>query len=125
VFYGRVGTSLVAPGSGQHNVAVVPRCHVAGGPVIGLMARFASHKIRGHGMPEAIESILLGSILLGSSLLGSSLLGSSLLGGSKIVARVAGLKLVSAAIAIVGSRNTDLYGCDAANSDASDATVRQ
>ncbi|HEY1569884.1 MAG TPA: hypothetical protein VGG05_00965 [Pseudonocardiaceae bacterium] len=28
--------------------------------VIGLMARFGSEKIRGHGMPEAIESILIG-----------------------------------------------------------------
>lgn len=31
-----------------------------GGLVIGLMARFGSEKIRGHGIPEAIESILFG-----------------------------------------------------------------
>ena len=31
-----------------------------GGLVIGLMARFGSEKIRGHGIPEAIEAILLG-----------------------------------------------------------------
>lgn len=32
-----------------------------GGLVIGLMARFGSEKIRGHGIPEAIEAILIGS----------------------------------------------------------------
>lgn len=31
-----------------------------GGLVIGLMARFGSEKIRGHGIPEAIEAILYG-----------------------------------------------------------------
>src|ERR1700722_8011154 len=29
--------------------------------IIGLMARFGSEKIRGHGIPEAIEAILIGS----------------------------------------------------------------
>ncbi|HUB12151.1 MAG TPA: chloride channel protein [Acetobacteraceae bacterium] len=33
---------------------------VAGSLVVGLMARFGSEKIRGHGIPEAIEAILLG-----------------------------------------------------------------
>jgi len=36
---------------------VVP---VAGALIIGLMARYGSEKIRGHGIPEAIEAILLG-----------------------------------------------------------------
>jgi CIC family chloride channel protein len=31
-----------------------------GGLAIGLMARFGSEKIRGHGIPEAIEAILIG-----------------------------------------------------------------
>jgi H+/Cl- antiporter ClcA len=31
-----------------------------GGLLIGLMARFGSEKIRGHGIPEAIEAILIG-----------------------------------------------------------------
>ncbi|WP_407181098.1 chloride channel protein [Bradyrhizobium sp. STM 3562] len=31
-----------------------------GGLIIGLMARFGSEKIRGHGIPEAIEAILIG-----------------------------------------------------------------
>jgi H+/Cl- antiporter ClcA len=33
---------------------------VLGGLVIGLMARYGSEKIRGHGIPEAIEAILIG-----------------------------------------------------------------
>src|ERR1700723_4733393 len=32
---------------------------VVGGLLVGLMARFGSDKIRGHGIPEAIEAILL------------------------------------------------------------------
>jgi len=38
-------------------VTIVP---VAGALIIGLMARFGSEKIRGHGIPEAIEAILYG-----------------------------------------------------------------
>jgi len=38
-------------------VIVVP---VIGGLIIGLMARFGSEQIRGHGIPEAIETILFG-----------------------------------------------------------------
>lgn len=33
---------------------------VVGGLVIGLMARYGSEKIRGHGIPEALEAILFG-----------------------------------------------------------------
>src|SRR6185295_7570984 len=36
---------------------VVP---VIGGLIIGLMARYGSEKIRGHGIPEALEAILFG-----------------------------------------------------------------
>ena len=80
VFYQRLGTRLVAPGMGHHNPAVILLAPILGGLVIGLMARYGSEKIRGHGMPEAIESILLG--------------------GSKIAPRVAALKPVSSAVAI-------------------------
>src|SRR5205823_10355704 len=31
-----------------------------GGLLIGLMARYGSDRIRGHGIPEAIEAILIG-----------------------------------------------------------------
>jgi H+/Cl- antiporter ClcA/CBS domain-containing protein len=80
VFYQRFATGLVAPGAVHHNPALVLLAPVAGGLVVGLMARFGSEKIRGHGMPEAIESILMG--------------------GSKVAPRVALLKPVSSAIAI-------------------------
>lgn len=42
-------------------VIVVP---VIGSLVIGLMARYGSEKIRGHGIPEALEAILLGRSLI-------------------------------------------------------------
>ena len=42
-------------------VILVP---VAGALVIGLMARYGSEKIRGHGIPEALEAILLGRSLI-------------------------------------------------------------
>jgi H+/Cl- antiporter ClcA/predicted transcriptional regulator len=80
VFYGRDSTSLVAPGATHHSPLLVLFAPVAGGLVIGLMARYGSEKIRGHGMPEAIESILTG--------------------GSRVQPRVAVLKPVSAAISI-------------------------
>jgi H+/Cl- antiporter ClcA len=32
---------------------------MAGGLIIGLMARHGSEKIRGHGIPEALEAILI------------------------------------------------------------------
>jgi CIC family chloride channel protein len=53
---------------------------VVGALIIGLMARYGSEKIRGHGIPEAIEAILLG--------------------GSLIQPKVAILKPISSAISI-------------------------
>ncbi|GJD58869.1 chloride channel protein [Methylobacterium dankookense] len=53
---------------------------VLGGLAIGLMARFGSEKIRGHGIPEAIEAILIGA--------------------SRMSAKVALLKPLSSAISI-------------------------
>jgi H+/Cl- antiporter ClcA len=53
---------------------------VVGCLIIGLMARYGSEKIRGHGIPEAIEAILIGR--------------------SRIQARVALLKPLSSAISI-------------------------
>jgi H+/Cl- antiporter ClcA len=38
-------------------VVLIP---AAGGLIVGLMARYGSEKIRGHGIPEAIEAILFG-----------------------------------------------------------------
>src|SRR5205085_1903985 len=42
-------------------VILVP---VVGSLIIGLMARYGSEKIRGHGIPEALEAILLGRSLI-------------------------------------------------------------
>jgi len=42
-------------------VVIVP---VIGALLIGLMARYGSEKIRGHGIPEALEAILLGRSLI-------------------------------------------------------------
>src|SRR5579859_5177408 len=58
-YYQRLGSNLVSP-AGNHLgwwAVLVP---VAGGLIIGLMARYGSEKIRGHGIPEAIEAILFG-----------------------------------------------------------------
>jgi len=56
------GAFSFADRSPSHNtlggwVILIP---VAGGLVVGLMARYGSEKIRGHGIPEAIEAILFG-----------------------------------------------------------------
>jgi H+/Cl- antiporter ClcA len=53
---------------------------VVGGLIIGLMARYGSERIRGHGIPEAIEAILIN--------------------GSRVEPRVAILKPLSSAISI-------------------------
>jgi chloride channel protein, CIC family len=53
---------------------------VIGGLIVGLMARYGSEKIRGHGIPEALEAILIGQ--------------------SRIQPKVAVLKPLSSAIAI-------------------------
>ncbi len=58
---------------------------VAGALIIGFMARYGSEKIRGHGIPEAIEAILLG--------------------GSLIRPKVAILKPISSAIIRTGRRS--------------------
>ena len=80
VFFQRVSTQLVAPGATGHPWWLILCAPVVGGLVIGLMARFGSEKIRGHGMPEAIEAILMRR--------------------SRVAPRVAVLKPTSAAISI-------------------------
>lgn len=45
----------------QHTLGIaVVMVPVIGGLIVGLMARYGSEKIRGHGIPEAIEAILFG-----------------------------------------------------------------
>jgi H+/Cl- antiporter ClcA len=80
VFYHRLATPLIAPDRHHNNPALVLLAPVVGGLVIGVLARYGSERIRGHGMPETIEAILIG--------------------GSKVPARVAVLKPLSSAVAI-------------------------
>jgi H+/Cl- antiporter ClcA len=78
-YFGRFNTALVSP-AGNHLgwwAVLVP---VAGALVIGFMARYGSERIRGHGIPEAIESILIN--------------------GSRVQPRLAILKPLSSAISI-------------------------
>ncbi|HEV2972631.1 MAG TPA: chloride channel protein [Pirellulales bacterium] len=70
---------LVAPG--EHTLGwVAIFVPVVGGLIVGLMARYGSERIRGHGIPEAIEAILIGS--------------------SRMQPRVAVLKPLSSAVSI-------------------------
>jgi chloride channel protein, CIC family len=57
-FYGRWASSLVSP-AGNHLGPWEVAIPVAGALIVGLMARFGSEKIRGHGIPEALEAILI------------------------------------------------------------------
>ena len=57
-FYGRVADSFVSP-SGNHLGAWVIAVPVIGGLIAGVMARYGSRAIRGHGIPEAMEQVLL------------------------------------------------------------------
>jgi len=78
-YYGRISTAFVSP-AGNHLGWYAVLIPVAGGLVIGFMARYGSERIRGHGIPEALESILIN--------------------GSKVQPRLAVLKPLSAAISI-------------------------
>lgn len=77
-FFQRWGTA-VSPANHALGwmVVLVP---VVGGLIIGLIARFGSDRIRGHGIPEALESILIR--------------------GSRVEPKLAVLKPLSAAISI-------------------------
>ena len=57
-YYHRLSAVAVSPAASPlvHLMVVVP---VIGGLLVGLMARYGSDKMRGHGIPEAIEAILL------------------------------------------------------------------
>ena len=77
-WYGRPSVApAVIAGRSWWLVLAVP---VVGGLIVGLMARFGSDKIRGHGIPEAIETILFGD--------------------SKLSLKVALLKPLSSAVSI-------------------------
>jgi chloride channel protein, CIC family len=73
--------SIQIPALQQHRLgALVLIVPALGGVVVGLMARYGSDKIRGHGIPEAMEAVLVNQ--------------------SRISPRVALLKPISTAISI-------------------------
>jgi chloride channel protein, CIC family len=78
-FFQRWSFSLASPAANHLGpwVIVVP---VIGALIIGFMARYGSERIRGHGIPEAIEAILIN--------------------GSRVEPKVALLKPLSSAISI-------------------------
>jgi H+/Cl- antiporter ClcA len=78
-YYHRFSSALVSPAGNQLGLwaVLVP---MVGGLAVGLMARYGSEKIRGHGIPEAMEAILIGR--------------------SRMSAKVAVLKPLSSAISI-------------------------
>src|SRR6516162_9523073 len=66
VFFLRFSADPLHPTSpaGNHLGPWVILIPAAGGLIIGLMARYGSEKIRGHGIPEALEAILFGRSLI-------------------------------------------------------------
>jgi len=78
-YFGRWNASLVSP-AGNHLGIYSVLVPIVGALIIGVMAKYGSERIRGHGIPEAIESILLN--------------------GSRIEPKVAILKPISSAISI-------------------------
>jgi H+/Cl- antiporter ClcA len=79
-YYHRLSLAMVGPTGSPLSPWIMPLVPVAGGLLVGLMAHYGSDKIRGHGIPEAIEAILLR--------------------GARVDPKVAVLKPLSAAIAI-------------------------
>ena len=79
-YYHRLSLALVGPAGSPLSPWIMPLVPVVGGLLVGLMAHYGSDKIRGHGIPEAIEAILLR--------------------GARVDPKVALLKPLSAAIAI-------------------------
>jgi CIC family chloride channel protein len=78
-YFGRWSTAMVSP-VGNHLGIFSVLVPVGGALIIGLMARYGSERIRGHGIPEAIEAILMS--------------------GSRVQPKVAILKPLSSAISI-------------------------
>jgi chloride channel protein, CIC family len=79
LYYQRFGVGFVSPADNQLGALAVA-IPVLGGLVVGLMARYGSEQIRGHGIPEAMERILVD--------------------GSRVQPRLALLKPVSSAVSI-------------------------
>jgi chloride channel protein, CIC family len=78
-YFHRVSFSFVSPAANHLGIYAIA-VPVVGSLIVGLMARYGSDRIRGHGIPEAIESILMD--------------------GSRVKPRLAILKPLSAAVSI-------------------------
>ncbi len=78
-YFGRWNTAMISP-AGNHLGGYSVLVPIAGALIIGVMARYGSERIRGHGIPEAIEAILIN--------------------GSRVEPKVALLKPLSSAISI-------------------------
>lgn len=78
-YFGRWSTAMVSP-VGNHLGIFSVLVPIGGALIIGVMARYGSERIRGHGIPEAIEAILIN--------------------GSRVEPKVALLKPISSAISI-------------------------
>ena len=78
-FHGRWSTTFASPAGNDLGWLVVG-VPVVGGLIVGVMARYGSKSIRGHGIPEAMEQVLFNE--------------------SRIPARVTFLKPLSAAVSI-------------------------
>jgi chloride channel protein, CIC family len=78
-YFGRWSAALVSP-AGNHLGWYSVLVPIGGAFIIGIMARYGSERIRGHGIPEAIEAILIS--------------------GSRVEPKVALLKPLSSAISI-------------------------
>jgi H+/Cl- antiporter ClcA len=80
-FYGRFSLAFLSPRNAVSHLGLwlIP-IPVVGGLIVGVMAKYGSSKIKGHGIPEAMEAVLVNR--------------------SRIQPRVAILKPISAAIAI-------------------------
>jgi len=78
-YFGRWSTAMVSP-VGNHLGLFSVLVPIGGALIIGVMARYGSERIRGHGIPEAIEAILIN--------------------GSRVEPKVALLKPLSSAISI-------------------------
>lgn len=57
-FYGKISFDAVAPGI-EHWGVIVIFVPIIGALIVGIMARFGSAGIRGHGIPEAMEQVLM------------------------------------------------------------------
>ena len=79
-YFHRLSAHTIDPAASTLPIWLMALVPIVGGLIVGVMARYGSDKIRGHGIPEAIEAILLN--------------------GARVEPKVALLKPISAAISI-------------------------